>query len=143
MLNEYKFKGWGWIELAYCWGLNADPVTPDYAKSWSGDFTVSDRIDVTYIINNMRMVFTIDDEEEVLSEKIKRRIWSNFDMSKAEFKNKQMRVDMENFLKALIEESERELGGDFNSPVYKGMLEVESDHAFAKWFTRNLEYLWS
>lgn len=82
----------------------------------------------------------VDDEEEVLAEKIKQHIYSNIDYSRGEFRDKQMRIDLEDFLEALIEESEEI---DYNTPVYRGILAVESDETFAKWICNNLETLWS
>lgn len=140
----YKFNGFDWVELADCWGITVQEkpmnVTGlDHEPKLKEMFKTKEKIEVTKFINGMKMVFTIDDDEEVLAEKIKQHIRSNLDFSKGGFKNKQIRIDLENFLKALIKESER----DYNTPVYKGILAVESDETFAFWICNNLETLWT
>lgn len=144
-MEEFKFNGYSWTELAECWNIAVEPQ-PMNVKNVTDElqelFMVPEKIDIKYRVNNTSMTFTTEDEEEVLAEKLRRHIWNNIDLTKVEFKDKQMRTDIENFLKALIKESERELG-DYNHPVYKGILKIENDYTFAKWITRNLEHLWS
>lgn len=138
---SYKFKGFDWVELAECWGVIVEekPILDDSPKL-KEIFKTKEKIEVTKFINGTKMVFTVDDEEEVLAEKIKQHIYKNLDYDVGRFKDKQMRVDLEDFLKALIKESEKI---DYNTPVYKGILAVENDETFAKWICSNLETLWS
>lgn len=145
-MKEFFFSGYSWTELAECWNITVKPQ-PMNVKNVTDEelrelFMVPEKIDIKYRVNNTSMTFTTEDEEEVLAEKLRRHIWSNIDLTKAEFKDKQMRTDIENFLKALIKESEGEFG-DYIHPVYKGILKIENDYTFAKWITRNLEDLWS
>lgn len=141
---SYKFKGFDWTELAECWGITAEPqpfmvnVVGESEPHELGK--VSEKIEVTKFINGIKMVFTIDDEEEVLAEKVKQHIFSNIDFSGDGFKDKQMRKDLESFLNELIKEEEEH---GYNAPVYKGILQVESDETFAKWICYNLESLWT
>lgn len=130
----YEFKGYHWVELAECWGIKAEKQPLDA----NGDFKVPEKIEVTKRINGMKIVFEVDDEEEVLAEKIKRYIFNN--LTPEGFKDKSIREDMERFLKALIEESKK---WDFSYPAYEGILKIEHDVSFAKWFCRNLEAMWT
>ncbi|MEK4025286.1 hypothetical protein [Sporosarcina sp. FSL W7-1283] len=142
-MSEYKFKGHDWSELAQKWGVEVIAKPPKWAKQLNNEddsWNLPEEIEVTHLINGMRVKFNIDDEEEVLAEKVKQYIRFNIDYSKAEFKDRQMRADMNNFLKALIEQS-KEL--DYNYPVYEGILSVECDYTFANWFCENLERMWT
>lgn len=142
---SYEFKGFDWTELADCWGITVEEqpinvVGLEDNSELEEMFKVKEKIEVTKLINGMKMVFTVDNEEEVLAEKVKQHIRNNLALGGDGFKDKQIRIDLENFLKALIKESEKI---DYNAPVYKGILEVESDEVFAKWICNNLETLWS
>ncbi len=99
-----------------------------------------ERIEITKYINGTKMVFTTKDEEEVLAEKVKRHIFSNINRETGEFKDKQIRIDLNEFLKALIEQSKKY---DYTYPIYEGLLAVEDDDTFARWICNNLEGLWS
>ncbi|MNG33700.1 hypothetical protein D3C84_1200150 [compost metagenome] len=79
---------------------------------------------------------TVNEEEETLAEKLKQYIFDNIALGNGVFKDKQIRADLEGFLKALIRESKVV---DWNYPVYEGILKVENDYAFAKWICNNLE----
>lgn len=137
---SYRFKGYDWTELAECWEITVEEERIRAIGAESASFKFKEEIDVTKFINGMKMVFTVSDEEEVLAEKIKRYIHKSLYISEDSFKDRQIRTDLENFLKALIKESERT---DYNAPVYRGILEIESDRVFAKWICNNLESLWS
>lgn len=141
----YEFKGFSWGELAECWGITVEEqpmnvIGIDDEPELKEIFKTKEEIEVTKYINGMKMVYTVDDEEEVLAEKIKNHIQSNLDSSGKGFKDKQMRKDLDSFLHALINEEEK-LG--YNAPVFKGLLEVEDDKSFAKWICHNLERLWT
>ncbi|MEM5592869.1 hypothetical protein AAHH67_15880 [Niallia circulans] len=137
---SYQFKGFDWTELAECWGIKVEEqgLSLDNNLELMNDFKVPEKIEITKYINKTKMVFTVDDEEEVLAQKIKNYIWDNLDEDG--FKNPQIRTDINNFLKALIEESEET---DYSNPVYKGILAVEDDNTFAQWICGTLEKLWS
>lgn len=85
------------------------------------------------------MVFTTSDSEEVVAEKLKVYIFEHM-LSEETEQQIQMRKDMNSFLEALIKESE-EL--DYSTPVYRGILSIESNHTFAQWFCHNLEKMWT
>lgn len=139
----YKFKGFSWGELAECWGIKVEDQPLNIISNdeeFKEMMKVPESIDITKYINGMKMVFTVNDEEEVIAEKIKNYIFLNIEAGSGEFKDKQIRVDLENFLKALIEESKKI---DYSYPVYEGILKVESDHTFAQWICTNLESLWT
>lgn len=141
----YKFKGYDWEELAKCWGIKVKK-RPLNVKAHSEDsefanmFKVKETIEIEKEINGMKVVFTVDDKKEVLAEKIKRHIWDSLDWETGSFKDENVRKDMDNFLKALIKESEMY---DYNTPIIKGLLNIKHDETFAVWFCRNLEKLWS
>lgn len=139
----YKFKGFDWTELAECWGITVEEkplniISDD--QEFKDMMKVPESIEITKRINGMKIVFTVIDEEEVLAEKIKQHIMSNIGLGNGEFENKQIRIDIEEFLKALIKESKQT---DYNYPVYEGILKVKSDHSFATWICDNLERLWT
>lgn len=141
---SYEFKGFEWTELAECWGIKVEDVPTMVnvvgEKEPIQIGSLPEKIDIRMCINNTSMIFTTFDDEEVLAEKIKRHIKSNINFSKGEFKDKQVRTDLEDFLKALIKES-KEI--DYNHHVYEGILKVESDETFARWICNNLEELWT
>lgn len=141
---SHKFKGYSWCELAECWGIK---VGYDYLNIVGEDademkelLKSPESIEITKYINGTKMVFTTKDEEEVLAEKVKRHIFSNINRETGEFKDKQIRIDLNEFLKALIEQSKKH---DHTYPIYQGLLAVEDDDTFARWFCNNLEGLWS
>ena len=139
---EYKFKGFGWSELAECWGLevNEQPFTVGTTDEEMVNVgNTPEDIEKVYRINGTTMKVTLTDEEEVQAEKIKQFIWSNLN-GYGDFKNPQIRTDIHNFLKALVIES-NEI--DYNAPVYEGLLNIKNDHTLATWITLNLELLWT
>lgn len=138
-MTEYIFKGYDFTELAACWNIEVKPATPNFAKNWDVDWTVLETIDVTHMINGNRVVFTIEDEEEVLAEKIKNYIREHL-LNK---NNQDVRDDINRFLEALSKESEDGSVPDSNYPVYRGLLSVECNFTFASWIVNNLETLWS
>lgn len=140
--KEYVFKGFSWSELGECWGITVEeqPLT---AKVMGEDKpfelgTVPEKIDKAIHINGSRIVFTLVDEEEVLAEKIKQHLWANIDLTKGNFKDSQMRTDIHNFLKALIEEEH-----GFDTPIWEALLKIESDHTLTQWITSSFEKLWT
>lgn len=140
---SYKFKGFSWGELAECWGISVEDqplniISDD--EEFKEMMKTPESIDITKNINGMKVVFTVDEEEEVLAEKIKNHILSNLELGSGDFKDKQIRIDLEDFLNALIEESKKI---DYSYPVYEGILKVENDHTFAQWICGNLERLWT
>lgn len=141
----YKFKGFSWAELAECWRITVEEepmnvIGLDDEPELKEMFKTKEKVEVTKFINGMKMVFTVDDDQEVLAEKIKKHIFSNLDAGGEGFKDKQMRNDLESFLHALIKEEEKI---SYNAPVFKGILKVENDASFAKWICNNLEELWT
>lgn len=141
----YKFKGYDWTELAECWGIKVErkPLnvfTSDGKKDKDLNLSVPEKIEVIHHINGTTMKFLVEDEEEVLAEKIKQHIRSNLTFGGDGFKDKKMREDLNNFLTVLIKEEEQ---WGYNAPVYKGILEVEDDFTFSKWVCDNLERLWT
>ncbi|MDW0115877.1 hypothetical protein QTL97_02835 [Sporosarcina thermotolerans] len=140
-MSEYKFKGYGWSELAECWGLEIKEQ-PFTASTSDGEMvnlgTIPEKIEKVYQINGTTMKVSLTDVEEVQAEKIKQFIWSN--LGNGGFKHPQIRTDILDFLKALIIES-KEL--DYNTPVYEGLLKIDDDHTLATWITFNLEMLWT
>lgn len=70
-------------------------------------------------------------------EVVKNFIWDNIGLDG--FKDKQMRIDIEKFIQALISE-EKKLGDNYH--VYEAFLKL-SDFSLAKWITNNLSELWT
>lgn len=70
-------------------------------------------------------------------EVVKNFIWDN--IGSDGFKDKQMRIDIEQFLQALISE-EKEIGDNYR--VYEAFLKL-NDFSLAKWVTNNLAELWT
>lgn len=141
-MSEYKFKGFGWSELAECWELEVkeQPFVAGTTDEEMGNLgNVSEKIEKVYCINGTTVKVTLTDEEEVQVEKIKQFIWSNLN-HKGDFNNPQIRTDIHNFLKALVIES-KEI--DYNTPVYEGLLKIKDDHTLAAWITYNLDRLWT
>lgn len=148
---SFKFKGFSWTELAECWGIKVEEVVLNYpvideetGEEVEGEDLVhlqAESIDVVKYVNGMKVVFTIEDEEEVLAEKLKRYISEKLRHPTTDpDERKQIREDMNNFLRALIQESETL---DYNAPVFEGILAIESDFTFSQWFCNNLESLWT
>lgn len=145
-MTEYKFKGYDWTELAECWGItvmdqmmNVIGLEDEDDEEIRDLFMTPESIDIRYHINGTPMIFTTEDEEEVLAEKVKMHIKEELFHKE----NQSVRDDVNSFLEALIQESEDGAGADYNYPVYKGMLEVENNHTFGKWIIHNLELLWA
>ncbi|MDN4608968.1 hypothetical protein [Sporosarcina highlanderae] len=140
-MSEFKFKGYDWSELAECWGLEVKEQ-PFFASGTDGEVvnlgTIPEKIEKEYRINSTTMKVLLTDEEEVQAEKIKQFILSNLDAGG--FKHPHIRTDIHDFLKALINESEKL---DYSTPVYEGLLKIEDDHTLATWITYNLEMLWT
>lgn len=134
--NKYKFKGYDWTELAECWGITVEE-TPMIKNDETNMFMMKEKIEVVKYFNNTRVVFTVDDEEEVLAEKVKRFIIDKLCNNYDELNDIRVRTDIENFLKELIKE------GGYCTPMYEGMLKIESNTMFAKWVCNNLEMLWN
>lgn len=139
----YEFKGYDWMELAECWGIKVErkPLnvfTTNGKEDKDLNLSVAEKIEVVKHINGMTMKFVVDDEEEVYAEKIKQHIRKSLTLGEDGFDNKQIREDLNNFLKKLIEEEH-----GYNTPVYKGILEIEDDYTFATWVCGNLERLWT
>lgn len=140
---SFDFKGYSWEELAECWGINVGYEYLDVAEN-----TVEvkellkspETIDITQYINGSKIVFTINDKTEVLAEKVRRHILSNIEIETGRFIDKQIRLDLNCFLKALIKQSAKI---DHCYPIYEGMLAIENDYTFARWICNNLEELWS
>lgn len=82
-------------------------------------------------------VDTEKDDEKIIKEKIINHIYNNLD-DKGNFKNKQIREDIHNFLRALMK-----INMDFDNPVYEGMLKIQHDATLARWVTNNLEMMWT
>lgn len=142
-MSEYTFKGFSWSELAECWGLEVkeQPFIVDTNDGETLNLgNTSEKIEKMYHINGTTMKITLTNEEEVQAEKIKQFIWSNITDGHGEFKNPQIRIDIHNFLKALITESKKL---DYNAPAFEGLLNIENDHTLASWITLNLEKLWT
>lgn len=140
---SYKFKGYSWAELAECWGISVEDQPLNVISNdeeFKEMMKTPESIDVEKYINGMKIVFTVNEEEEVLAEKIKNYIYSNLESGSGDFKDKQLRMDLEDFLKALIRESKKI---DYSYPVYEGILKVENDHTFSQWICGNLERLWT
>jgi hypothetical protein len=141
--NGYKFKGWDWTELAECWGITVNKKDIRYTDANGNEETFTthfpETLQVTKYINGKRCTFQIDDEEEVLTEKIKQHMYNNLENGGTDFINKEMRTDIHDFLRALINADEG--GGDV--PAYRGILEIESDWYLVRWMAHNLETMWT
>ncbi|MFJ5623393.1 hypothetical protein ACIQD3_11765 [Peribacillus loiseleuriae] len=141
---SYKFKGFHWQELSECWGINVGYGYLNFIGEDAGEMREllkrPESIEITKYINDTKMVFTTLDEEEVLAEKVRRHIFSNMNRETGKFEDKQIRMDMNAFLKALIEQSKKY---DYTYPIYEGLLAVKDDDTFARWFCNSLEGLWS
>jgi hypothetical protein len=145
----YKFKGYSWHELAEVWGITLTPESLN-AKvvDENGEDTgevidmgmTPERIDRVLYINGMKMSFQLDDEEEVLAEKVKQHIDENVDSRTGDFKNPQMRRDLVAFLTKLADEEDKT---GYNAPVFRAIAAIEGDSTMAKWVSENLEELWS
>lgn len=139
--KEYKFKGFDWTELAECWGLKAEKSESKWLRMFSDEDDVPFKpVKVDYFINKRKVTFEVDEEDEILAEKIKSHIRDNLDLITAKFKDESMRDDIHRFLKALINESKQI---DYNYPIYEAMLELNDDWTICKWVTNNLEMLWT
>jgi hypothetical protein len=140
--NNFVFKGFDWSELAECWGISVEeqPLTA-LVEGTDEIFElgkVPEKIDKTIFVNGNSVIFTLIDDDEVLAEKIKQYLWLNVDSTHGTFKDTQIRTDIHNFLKALIE------GDDgYDTPVWKGLLLIKSDHTLTQWITTNLEKMWT
>ncbi|MFJ7976657.1 hypothetical protein ACIQZI_13290 [Peribacillus sp. NPDC096379] len=141
---NYKFKGYNWIELAECWGIEVGydylNVVGENADEMKELLKSPESIEITKYINGTKMVFTTNNEEEVLAEKVRRHILSSLDKETGDFKDKQIRIDLNEFLKALIIQSKKV---DYAYPIYEGILAVEDDDTLARWICNSLESLWS
>lgn len=142
----YKFKGFDWTELAECWEIAVDDKVKDTRildengkpdKKLMDLFARPERIDIKYRVNGTNMIFTTEDHEEVLAEKLKRHIASHMHNEEDMV---EIAADMRRFLRALYEEAEKT---DYSYPVYKGMLEIESDVTLGQWVIHSLNKLWT
>lgn len=132
---SYKFKGYDWMELAECWDIDVE-----YWDGLLGGKHIKP-IDKALIINGRRVVFTIDNEEEIIAQKIKEYIKDTLIIHNDDEENrKRVRNDLNNFLIALINESKET---DYNYHAYEGILKIEDDYTFAQWIISNLEKLWT
>lgn len=135
----YVFKGFDWQELAQCWNIQAKEQ-PFIVKDTNGGESslgdVPEKIDKYYRINGTSITFTLTEEEEVEAEKIRQHIWNNLD--DGNFEDPQIRIDIHNFLKALIKAS-----SGYDTPMFEAMLKLESDHTLAQWVTSNLRSMWT
>lgn len=138
--EEYRFEGHDYLELAKAWDIkvirtdvttiplengnhlaqfyetdNKDGILEDYFKS--------------YEINNSIVKFKLEDEEDILTEKIKEHIEENF--------NEKIKTDMKNFLQALLQND-----ASNTDPFYTFLINLEDDELFKTLFVHNLELLW-
>lgn len=146
-MKKYKFKGYDWMELAECWGIEVG-----YTE-WTTTFLGGDNeekkllsevfepfpetIDVTYYVNNTEFTVTTSDSDEVYMEKIKRYISSRMDNQE---ELEEMTKDIRRFLQALYKESKEV---DYNYPVYEGMLNIKDDFTLCQWVLKSLSKLWT
>lgn len=138
--EDYRFEGKDYLELAKAWDIkvikteittiplengrhlaqfgetdNKDGILEDYFKS--------------YEINNSIVKFKLEDEEDILTEKIKDHITENF--------NEKIKTDMKNFLQALLDNDTSN-----TDPFYNFLINLEDDELFKTLFLHNLELFW-
>ena len=87
-------------------------------------------------VNGKIVIFEIDDEDELIAEKLKQYIWDHYDMESNTLDN-QIKQDMKGFLRALCKHEYH------NTQMFEALLNVEEDHTFLTWFTHNLENMWT
>mgnify|MGYP001167313036 FL=1 len=124
------FKGVHWRELAGHWGIRQE--TKEITKGIYNPETVMKKI----VVNGKKVIFEIDDEDELIAEKVKRYIWNHYDMGSDTLDN-QIKQDMKDFLRALCKHKYH------NTQMYEALLNVDEDHTFLTWFTHNLENMWT
>ncbi|UNY40020.1 hypothetical protein KLEB273_gp212 [Bacillus phage vB_BauM_KLEB27-3] len=83
----------------------------------------------SYEINNSIVKFKLEDEEDILTEKIKDHITENF--------NEKIKTDMKNFLQALVDND-----ASNTDPFYNFLINLEDDELFKTLFLHNLELFW-
>lgn len=124
------FKGFHWRELAEYWGIRQE--TKEFTDGIYNPEIVMKKI----VVNGKKVIFEIDDEDELIAEKVKRYIWDHYDMESDTLDN-QIKRDMKDFLQALCKHNYH------NKQMYEALLNVEEDHTFLTWFTHNLENMWT
>jgi len=125
-----EFKGIDWRELAEHWGIKQE------MKVITDGISVPETIKKKIVVNAKIVIFEIDDEDELIAEKLRQYIWNHYDMESATI-DKQIKQDMKDFLQALCKDEYH------NTQMFKALLNVDEDHTFLTWFTHNLESMWS
>ncbi|WP_164220029.1 hypothetical protein [Virgibacillus sp. YIM 98842] len=89
-----EFKGIHWRELAEQWGIRRE------MKEITDILNVPETIKKKIAVNGKIVIFEIDDEDELIAEKLKQYIWDHYDMESNTLDN-QIKQDMKDFLRAL------------------------------------------
>jgi len=124
------FKGIHWRELAEHWGIRRE------TREITDGIVFPETIKKKITVNAKVVIFEIDDEDELIAEKIKQYIWNYFDMEDAKL-DEQIKRDMKDFLCALCKDEYH------NTQMYEALVNVDEDYTFIKWFTHNLESMWT
>lgn len=125
-----KFKGLHWRELAEHWGIRRE--TEEITDGIYTPETIKKKI----VVNAKVVIFEIDNEDELIAEKLRQYMWDHFDMENATL-DKQVKQDMKDFLQALCNDEYH------NTQMFEALLNVDEDHTLLTWFTHNLESMWS
>ncbi len=125
-----EFKGIHWRELAEQWGIRRE------MKEITDILNVPETIKKKIAVNGKIVIFEIDDEDELIAEKLKQYIWDHYDMESNTLDN-QIKQDMKDFLRALCKHEFH------NTQMFEALLNIEEDHTFLTWFTHNLENMWT
>jgi len=125
-----EFKGFHWRELAEHWGIRQE--TKEITDGIYNPETIMKKI----VVNGKKVIFEIDDEDELIAEKVKKYIWNHYDIE-SDTLDYQIKQDMKGFLRALCKHEYH------NTQMFEALLNVEEDHTFLTWFTHNLENMWT
>lgn len=141
-MTDYKFKGYDWLELAECWGIETKPRIPDWLYQLHDEDEeiegFPEEAEIKFKVGGSTIRVSTNIEEEVLTEKIIKHITRTLARNVDNDASKQMRADINRFLDALIEE---EFG--YSVGMYQALKEIECNHTLAQWIIRHLESLWT
>lgn len=138
--EQYRFEGHDYLELAKAWDIKViktDVTTiplengnhlAQFYETDSKDGIVEDYFK-SYEINNSIVKFKLEDEQDILTEKIKDHITENF--------NEKIKTDMKNFLQDLVDNDTSN-----TVPFYTFLINLEDDELFKTLFVHNLELFW-